>query len=265
MPDEPRRIVLEKSRTVRRRYQRSNKGFQFTPSQLARIKREQERENRAKQLREKEKKRVANKKRKADQEAHDREERKRRGLPDPHAPPVPASQPLLSKFLGLTTRQSSVDTGPTTTETDSAGDGGDTEADSDTFDDCDEALVPELAELQDAGVLEQNKTYEPGEETRRGHQDDDEFSECSAFNDEDIIKEAEAAAIARPTDKQPISNASQQQQQQHSMPGPPKALIASFGDSFRDETAAFLEEAFSHGRGDPFGELIGMPLDPKPR
>ncbi|KAH3375034.1 hypothetical protein KXW99_006568 [Aspergillus fumigatus] len=99
MPDQPRRIILEKSKTVRRRYQRSNKRFQFTASQIERIQREEEREARAKRLREKEKKRQANKKKKAEKEAKAREARRRLGLPDPHALPIPSSQPLLSKFL----------------------------------------------------------------------------------------------------------------------------------------------------------------------
>ncbi|KAL1963712.1 hypothetical protein VTN77DRAFT_7916 [Rasamsonia byssochlamydoides] len=99
MPDPPRRI-LEKSRTVRRRYQRSNKRFQFTASQIERIEREEERERRAQKLREKEKRRIANKKKKAEKEAREREERRRLGLPDPNAPKVPASQPLLLNFFG---------------------------------------------------------------------------------------------------------------------------------------------------------------------
>lgn len=100
MPDEPRRIVLEKSKTVKRRYQRSNQRFKFTASQIERLDREEEREKKAKQLREKDKKRTAAKKRKAEQEARAREERKRRGIPDPNAPRLPSSQPLLSMFLG---------------------------------------------------------------------------------------------------------------------------------------------------------------------
>jgi hypothetical protein len=170
MPNEPpRRIILEKSRTVKRRYQRSNQRFQFTASQIERLDREQEREKKAKQLREKEKKRIANKKRKAEQEARAREERKRRGLPDPNAARVPSSQPLLSMFLGAGKRQSPAvpepAPEPTTTETESHGvdvngsntelgsEGGDTEADSDAFDDLDEELENELSLLQDAGVM----------------------------------------------------------------------------------------------------------------
>ncbi|OJK03136.1 hypothetical protein ASPACDRAFT_40457 [Aspergillus aculeatus ATCC 16872] len=97
-----KRIILEKSRTVRRRYQRSNQRFQFTASQIARIEREQERERRAQQLRDRDRKRVANKKKKAEKEARDREERRRlgsMGLPDPNAPVVPSSQPSLLRFI----------------------------------------------------------------------------------------------------------------------------------------------------------------------
>lgn len=100
MPDEPpRRIIIEKSSTVRRRYQRSNKRFKFSAEEIARIERELKAEKRAKELREKEDKRLAKKRKKAEKEARDREERKRSGLPDPNAPKVPSSQPLLSAFL----------------------------------------------------------------------------------------------------------------------------------------------------------------------
>lgn len=99
MPDQPRRI-LEKSRTVRRKYQRSNKRFQFTASQIQQIEREEERERKAQQLRDREKKKIANKKKKAEKEAQEREERKRLGLPDPNGPKITASQPLMLNFFG---------------------------------------------------------------------------------------------------------------------------------------------------------------------
>jgi hypothetical protein len=99
MPDQPRR-VLEKSRTVRRRYQRSNKRFQFTASQIQNIEREEERERKAQQLRDREKKKIANKKKKAEKEAKEREERKRLGLPHPNGPKITASQPLMLNFFG---------------------------------------------------------------------------------------------------------------------------------------------------------------------
>ncbi|EED16614.1 conserved hypothetical protein [Talaromyces stipitatus ATCC 10500] len=96
---QPRRI-LEKSRTVRRRYQRSNKRFEFTASQIEQIEREEEREKKAKQLREREKRKLANKKKRAEKEAKQREERRRLGIPDPNTVKIPASQPLLVNFLG---------------------------------------------------------------------------------------------------------------------------------------------------------------------
>lgn len=99
MPDQPRR-VLEKSRTVRRKYQQSNKRFQFTASQIQRIEREEERERKAQQLRDREKKKIANKKKKAEKEAQEREERKRLGLPDPNGTKITASQPLMLNFFG---------------------------------------------------------------------------------------------------------------------------------------------------------------------
>ncbi|KAF3398953.1 hypothetical protein DPV78_006625 [Talaromyces pinophilus] len=101
MPQQqPPRRILEKSRTVRRRYQRSNKRFEFSASQIQRIEREEEREKKAKQLREREKKKLANKKKRAEKEAKEREERRRLGIPEPNACKIPASQPLLLNFFG---------------------------------------------------------------------------------------------------------------------------------------------------------------------
>ncbi|KAJ5774273.1 hypothetical protein N7457_009169 [Penicillium paradoxum] len=324
MPDEPRRIILEKSKTVKRRYQRSNQRFQFTASQIERLDREQEREKKAKQLREKEKKRIANKKRKAEQEARVREERKRRGIPDPNAARVPSSQPLLSMFLEAGKRQSPVtpDPEPTTTETEShkeentdfGSDGGDTEPDSDAFDDLDQELENDLSELQDAGVLVESAGPDIGVETRPSFEDDDEFSDWSAFDDEDIMKKAEAAAVTRTTDEttknpslpkelstpQPspshrptvptlassfgesfqydpadfleaeaaiVTQTSQTGAKDQSLqkapstkpPLPHRSSMSSFGDSFRDETADWIEEAFAHGNGDPFSDLNKIP------
>ncbi|KAJ6137866.1 hypothetical protein N7471_004352 [Penicillium samsonianum] len=323
MPDEPRRIILEKSKTVKRRYQRSNQRFQFTASQIARLDREEERENKAKKLREKEKKRIANKKRKAEQEAQAREERKRRGIPDPHAARVPSSQPLLSMFLGAGKQQSPAvpEPAPTVTEIESHDDNlasasGDTEAESDAFDDLDEVLENDISELQDAGVLKELEVQDIGTATRASFKDEDEFSDCSAFDDEEVMKKAETAATTRATDeetKKPsipkessylqrppavltlessfgesfqydpadfleaeaaiITQMSSPGTKDHSLPKdtslvqPPLSgrpcniptLASSFGDSFRDETADWIEEAFAHGTGDPFDELNKKP------
>lgn len=286
MPDEqPRRVIIEKSSTVRRRYQRSNKRFQFTAEQLARIERDQERERHAKQLREKEKKRVANKKKKAEQEARAREERKRRGLPDPNAPKVPSSQPLLSMFLKKPAptekpepeRQDQPD--PTTTETEENGDGGDTEADSaagdtevdsDAFDDLDEEIENEMVDLHDADIL-RNSSFRPASidasrDTPPAVQDDhdhdadgDEFSDCSAFDDEDIMKEADAVAATSTTPAETKQATVQTPALLEPPTGQPKnwtTPIASFGDSFRDETADYLEQV-------SFSELVQ--LDPRVR
>ncbi|KAJ5236141.1 hypothetical protein N7489_006232 [Penicillium chrysogenum] len=319
MPDEPRRIILEKSKTVKRRYQRSNQRFQFTASQIARLDREEEREKKAKKLREKEKKRIANKKRKAEQEAQAREERKRRGIPDPNAARVPSSQPLLSMFLGAGKRQSPAapEPAPTVTELESHENNlesasGDTEAESDAFDDLDEVLEKDLSELQDSGVRKELQGQEIGTAARAPCKDDDEFSDCSAFDDEEIMKKAETAATTRTTDEETKKSSIPRESSflqsppavlalessfggsfqydpadfleaeaaiitQMSPPGtkdrsPPKdssllqpplsdrpysrpTLASSFGDSFRDETADWIEETFAHGNGDPFDEL----------
>lgn len=98
MPKEPPRIIMEKSKDVKRRFQRS-KPFRFSKEQIARLDREEARERRAKELREKEKQRVANKKKKAEAEALAREEQRRRGIPVPTTRYGPSSQPLLLPFF----------------------------------------------------------------------------------------------------------------------------------------------------------------------
>lgn len=301
MPDEPRRIIIEKSSTVRRRYQRSNKRFKFTASQLRRIEREEELERRAKSIKEKEEKRRANKKRKAEKEAKDREERKRLGLPDPNAPKIPASQPLLSAFLGVKPNQpleeqsviANVDS--TTTVNDDGGDtevdsaGGDTEAESDIFDDLDEDIIEQgFSCLQDAGISEKSEisgipdVLENGKpvigndvsaETlftlRDDDDNDDEFSDCSVFDDAEIIKEADAIAASRPSQPPhtPIPLPTTSLAPPPTTMGPPRSSqypkslttsIPSLGDSFRDDTADYLEDVFSRGCGDSFGELVQL-------
>ncbi|KAJ5997085.1 hypothetical protein N7522_008745 [Penicillium canescens] len=258
MPDEPRRVILEKSKTVRRRYQRSNQRFKFTASQVERIDREEEREKKAKQLREREKKRIANKKRKAEQEARAREERKRRGIPDPNAR-VPSSQPLLSMFLGA--KQPSPappkpETTTTETETELGSDGGDTEpdsadgdteADSDAFDDLDEELENDLSELQgpdnseirDAGISGDSEGHGTGEDIHPV-KDDDEFSDCSAFDDEDVLKEIEVITATPPVNDE--TKAPSIPKQHSFLQAPPvPALDSSFGDSFQFDASDFLE------------------------
>ncbi|KXG45203.1 uncharacterized protein PGRI_041160 [Penicillium griseofulvum] len=320
MPDEPRRIILEKSKTVKRRYQRSNQRFQFTASQIARLDREEEREKRAKKLREKEKKRIANKKRKAEQEAQAREERKRRGIPDPHAARVPSSQPLLSMFLGAGKRESPAipEPAPAITEVESHDNdlesvSGDTEAASDAFDDLDEVLEKEISG-QDAAAPKELEGQDISTATRPSFNDEDEFSDCSVFNDEDIIKkaemattrttdeetkntsipkesstlrpppavltlessfgdsfqfdpadflEAEAAMITKTSsgtrDHSPPKDTSLLQPELSDRPCSRPTLVSSLGDSFRDETADWIEEAFAHGNGDPFEQINKNP------
>jgi hypothetical protein len=294
MPDEPRRIIIEKSSAVRRRYQRSNKRFKFTASQLRRIEREEELERRAKAIKEKEEKRRANKKRKAEKEAKDREERKRLGLPDPNAPKIPASQPLLSAFLGVKPIEeqpvpANVDS--TTTENDEGGDtevdsaGGDTEAESDIFDDLDEDIIKQgFSCLQDAGIPKESEIHDAPDVLEQDNPvignnisaetlcslnddcDDDEFSDCSVFEDADIIREADAIAASRPSQPPhtqiPLPTTSLAPPA--STMGPPQhpksftTSIPSLGDSFHDDTADYLEDVFSRGCGDSFSELVQL-------
>ncbi|CAI7587523.1 unnamed protein product [Penicillium glandicola] len=264
MPDEPRRIILEKSKTVKRRYQRSNQRFQFTASQIARLDREQEREDKAKKLREKEKKRIANKKRKAEQEAQAREERKRRGIPDPNVR-VPSSQPLLSMFLGAGKQQSPalLEPAPTVTEPESHDDdlgsaGGDTEAESDAFDDLDEVLENDLSEIQDAGAAKELEGQDIGTATRASFKDEDEFSDFSAFDDEEVMKKAETATTTLPTDEETKTPSIPKESSYLQPPPAVLTLESSFGDSFQYDPADFLEaeaaiitQTSSHGTREP--------------
>ncbi|KAL4955879.1 hypothetical protein BDW69DRAFT_106781 [Aspergillus filifer] len=236
--DHPR-ITLEKSRTVRRRYQRSNKRFTFTASQIARIEREEERERRAQKLRDKEKKRVQDKKKKAEKEARAREERMKRGLPDLNAPSVPAGQSLLFNFIKRTPSlqpetesegQASENESRSITipegETETGGDSGsETEVATEFEGEDDEDLTLDDENLDTILVAlgEANDTT-AGIEDMNNHlvvdkaQDEDEFSECSAFYDEDVIKETEAVL------------------EQVAV-----ATVVST-DSFQDDTAILLEE-----------------------
>ncbi|KAF7169489.1 hypothetical protein CNMCM6106_004374 [Aspergillus hiratsukae] len=243
MPDQPRRIILEKSKTVRRRYQRSNKRFQFTASQIERIEREEEREVRAKKLREKEKKRQADKKRKAEKEAKECEARRRLGLPDPHALPVPSSQPLLSRFLKKP--EAKPDTESETCEEREL----DSHSQGSIATEIDESLlsgldVDSFDDQTAAGVSEpgNHTTSNDGKDhVGRTQRDDDEFSECSIFYDEDIIREVETIATAQDTPGRPgeIDQATNE-------PGKSALKPAlTIGESFQDDTAMLLEE-FGH-------------------
>lgn len=308
MPNEPRRIVLEKSKTVRRRYQRSNQRFRFTASQIERLDREQEREKKAKQLREKEKKRIAAKKRKAEQEARVRDERKRRGISDPNAR-VSSSQPLLSMFLGA----GKVQPAPVAMEdscdgnTDAGSAAGDTEvgSESDAFDDLAEDLEGNFSELDeldkldelDAGIPEiviKNPTPMPETKISTEHptsekkinaspEDDDEFSDCSAF-DEDVLIPALPEPSSHPLQTVPtlplessfggsfqydpadfleaeaaITKTTLPSEQPHSTSIP--TLASSLGDSFRDETADWMEEAYANGND--FFDQLNIKIPPQ--
>ncbi|RAL07504.1 uncharacterized protein BO97DRAFT_481227 [Aspergillus homomorphus CBS 101889] len=222
-----KRIILEKSRTVRRRYQRSNKRLQFTASQIARIEREQERERRAQQLRDRDRKRIANKKKKAEKEARDREERRRlgiMGLPDPNAPVVPSSQPSLFRFIRKPAAvgagaKGGVEGVEGKDNNDGDSDGSDGSGGSTEFEDLDlegwesetvtavEDVVSDTKveqgkkEGDDLGVHHVDKEDDRGGagdtttedefgwiEEHGAAADEDEFSDCSIFDDGEIIQ-----------------------------------------------------------------------------
>lgn len=228
MPEQPRRI-LEKSRTVRRRYQRSNKRFQFTEAQIKQIEREEERERRAQKLREKEKKRLANKKKKAEKEAKAREERRRLGLPDPNAK-IPASQQRLSNFFGMKKPPQEQKEGeePGPEDSDISSSGGYTESEvEDSSGSC------TRGEIQSSGKMQTN-----AENNAMGNDNGKESADIMASDNEGSVSDAETVVIDREENvngnKGPKVNTSR------SAADP----VQSLGNSFEDETSILLQDLF---------------------
>ena len=147
-------------------------------------------------------------------------------------------------FLGAGKRQSPAipEPAPTVTEIESHDDnlgseGGDTEAESDAFDDLDEELENDLFELQDVGVLKELEGQDIGTATRTSFKDEDEFSDCSAFDDEEVMKKAQAAATTLATDEE-TKNPSIPNESSYLQPPPAVLkLESSFGESFQYDPA----------------------------
>jgi hypothetical protein len=219
MPDQPRRI-LEKSKTVRRRYQKSNKRFQFTESQIQKIEREQEREKNAQRLRDREKKRIANKKKTAEKEAKEREERKRLGLADPNAPKLPSSQPLLLKFFGKKNEtqqarhQKSIEECGQSDSTRSEGSDVETEYGDHSFDD----------------ILDEDHTCD------KDAHGNDTVSVCGSG--EPTASKIDADQASRKPDVGKSVTKSPSTRAHDSVIG----LVSSLGDSFEDETSILLQD-----------------------
>lgn len=288
MPGESgRRVILEKSKTVRRRYQRSNKRLTFTASQVERIERGQKREARAKKLREKEKRRIATKKERAEKEAKARQERIRLGLPDPNAPSIPSSQPLLSRFLVRPKGNSTGETNKARVELDT------TTADesmSDEFDEDEEWVAEADAKgrSQDTGsekfqstavmgtakdVQEFNSNIEskangnqslpeavelaPRESTDIREEDllltdEEDFPGCSVFCDEDVLNGAKALT----SNDEASKNHSDKMAPERTEGTDKEATVSklsvgitpsNLGSSFLDETAILLEQMVHDG------------------
>lgn len=222
MPEKPRRI-LEKSRTLRRRYQRSNKRFQFTASQIERIEREEERERRAAKLREKEKKLREKKKRKVEKEAKAREERKRLGLPDPNAPKVSSSQPLLLNFFGAKKPPQ-----PTPEEQSS---------DTESSDGEESGVNNNIGVGQDA--IGEMGADDGRTDTGRSDagQDSDRYSD---LDDEGDLSEAET--VVMDNEENVNENAVNAALNGLCSPDQVRRHIQSLGDSFEDDTSRLLQE-----------------------
>ncbi|CEL02778.1 hypothetical protein ASPCAL03941 [Aspergillus calidoustus] len=233
------RVTFEKSRVVRRRYQRSNQRFQFTASQIARIDREEERKNNAEKLREKEKRRIKEKQKRAEKEAKAREERMRLGIPDPNARKVPASQPLLFNFIKKgppakpTIEEDENDLGDESDDTAVASTvvpsdfDCDLELDDDTLGFEEEGIDDLLMELEDPENSDQpvagkSEGRQPEASWITKDDQEDEFSDCSF--DEEVLKETESIATKASAEQVPI------------VPRPPKE------ESFTDGTALILEQ-----------------------
>ncbi|KAL2004251.1 hypothetical protein VTN02DRAFT_4766 [Thermoascus thermophilus] len=226
MPEQPRRI-LEKSRTVRRRYQRSNQRFQFTEAQIKQIEREEERERRAQKLREKEKKRLANKKKKAEKEAKAREERRRLGLPDPNAK-IPASQQRLSNFFGMKKppqeQQEGQEPGPE--DSDISSSGGDTESDAE-----DSSGSCTRGEIQSSGQMQTD-----AEKNAMGNHNGKESAGIMTSDTEGSVSDAEMAV----TDCEETVNGNKGPQVNASRSAADP--VQSLGNSFEDETSILLQD-----------------------
>lgn len=97
-PSSRARPILEKSTTVKRRYQRGNQRFTHTATQIRQIERSKELEKRAVKLAEKDKRRIANRKKKEDKDAKQRDQRRKAGLPEEPKVKITASQQRLSQF-----------------------------------------------------------------------------------------------------------------------------------------------------------------------
>jgi hypothetical protein len=236
MPEPPRRI-LEKSRIVRRRYQRSNKRFQFTASQIERIERDQERERKAQKLREKEKRRAANKKTRADKEAKRKEERKRLGLPDPSVPKVPASQPLLLNFLATSKRLQELNRGSGSEETDCAQqDGSETEIETDMEDWVDWVGDSDTVGDQGRSCTGTGLTRNPNIDANSNR--DSMIYDQDAFDAIAIMPDRE-----RKMNGQSWNNATEESQMTPYRPRPGGPM--SPGDYFEDDTATLLQELYS--------------------
>ncbi|KAK2768415.1 hypothetical protein FQN54_000270 [Arachnomyces sp. PD_36] len=176
MGDRPH-VTLEKSRTVRRRYQRRKQQVTFSKAELERLERAEERDRRAKKLQEQEKRRIANKKKRLEKEAIAREERKKSGFPDPNAM-VSSSQKLLVNFFGKK----------------SSGGGGEMER---NVRQKSESLVEDEGdtEVDSAGECETDKSHTPAEGRECSEVHDTESDDCfddddalTLFNDENVLK-----------------------------------------------------------------------------
>jgi hypothetical protein len=93
-------IKIEKSRTVKRNYQRRKQGFKFSSQQLRQIERNEVLQKRADKIKDKEKRAKLNKQKKDEKERKAREERLRLGIPEPGVKVDPA-QRRLSQLFGV--------------------------------------------------------------------------------------------------------------------------------------------------------------------
>lgn len=227
MPEQPRRI-LEKSRTVRRRYQRSNKRFQFTEEQIKQIEREEERERRAQKLREKEKKRIANKKKKAEKEAKARRERRRLGLPDPNVKISP-SQQRLSSFFGMKKPPQEQKEEPELEDTELSSNDSDTENEVEgSSGSCSKG------DIQSSAGSQVKTDAETGGDMRKDNNKENE--ELIASDDEGSVSDTETVVIDHEDgvngNRRPEVNALR------SAADP----VQSLGNSFKDETSILLQD-----------------------
>ncbi len=162
----PPRIKIEKSRTVKRNYQRRQQGFRFSSQQLRQIERNEELKKRADKIKEREKRKKTNKQKKDEKERKAKEERQRLGLPEPGVKLDPDQQ-RLSQLFGFA-RKNTVGQDESAQDNSRTEDASDCDSvqceDQDDIDNCPPANPLDPIEIyEDPDAVEESEMSDDGE------------------------------------------------------------------------------------------------------